>query len=64
MAKAREYNDKAIDSALTAMYGYGIGIMASSLVANGLVRGSNEKKKKTTFSPPTLDEVKDYFTSK
>ena len=24
----------------------------------------NEKKKKTTFSPPTLDEVKDYFTSK
>lgn len=24
----------------------------------------NDKKKKTTFSPPTLDEVKDYFTSK
>ena len=45
LAKAREYNDKAIDSALTAMYGYGIGIMASSLVANGLVRGSNDEDK-------------------
>jgi len=45
MAKANEYANKSSHNASLAVVGYGLSIAVSSLIANGLVRSSNDKEK-------------------